>query len=86
MHLLSVVEAFREDRREALQKYPWFPAQYPKLHTMCTGPNFDMNVLKQMLVTKDLLDANELDAHDASVSVGQTLVDRYVKPLVSEEA
>lgn len=82
MHLLSVVEAFRENPEHARREYPWFPEQYPKLHTMCNSPNFDMEILKKMLVAKNLLDANELSAHDASVSVGQALVDRYVKPLV----
>lgn len=84
MHLLSVVQAFRENPTDALREYPWFPEQYPKLHTMCQSPNFDMDILKKMLVAKNLLDANELSAHDASVSVGQALVDRYVKPLVPE--
>lgn len=85
MHLLTVVEAFRENPNDAIKEYPWFPEQYPKLHTMCSNsPNFDMEILKKMLVAKNLLDANELSAHDASVSVGQALVDRYVKPLVPE--
>jgi hypothetical protein len=77
-----VVNAFRKNSASAQIKYPWFPAKYPKLYAMCTGPDFDPTVFKQLLAVKQKLDNQELSEHDASVEFGSALVDTYIKPKI----
>lgn len=41
---------------------------------------FDIDQLKNMLKIRNRMESNGLSQHDASVSVGTLLVDKYVKP------
>lgn len=81
--LLNVVQKFHANPNNAVKKYPWFPKQYPRLYQMCTSPTFDMNMFKKILNAKEKMNKSEISEHDASVEVGQLLVDKYVKPLVT---
>lgn len=78
-----VVNTFRKNPAAAQIKYPWFPEKYPKLYAMCMSPDFDQDVFARLLVAKQKLDSKELNAHDASVEFGTTLVDTYIKPKLS---
>ena len=80
--IYRVVQDFREHADLAHKNYPWFPKQYPRLYSMCTSPAFDMNVLQKMLDAKQQMENSEVSEHEASVNVGQVLVDKYVKPFV----
>jgi hypothetical protein len=80
MDLSATVRAFQNDPQKALEKYPWFPDKYPRLHSVCTRDDFDVRVFDQLMAAKKKLESKELNAHDASVEVGALLVDKYVKP------
>lgn len=75
-----IVNDFRENNITAQRKYPWFASKYPKLYAMCLSPDFDPTVFAQLLTAKQKMDTNELNAHDASVEFGTTLVNTYIKP------
>ena len=59
-----------------------FVTQYPTLFQMAVEPHFDEAKLNMMLVMLDKMAATGLTQHQASVMVGQNLVDAYVKPMI----
>lgn len=66
------------------EKYREFYDSYPILFEMCCKDSFEMNQLKFMLSMRDQVEENKLTQHDASVKVGQRLVDRYVPKDIQE--
>jgi len=53
---------------------------YPSIFKMACEGNMDFVRLKYMLQMIDRVKHNEISEHDASVDVGQKLVDEIVKP------
>jgi hypothetical protein len=62
-----------------------FVKQYPTLFQMCVEPHFDENKLKMMLGVMDKMASSGMSQHQASVIVGQHLVDSYVKPMIESK-
>jgi hypothetical protein len=62
-----------------------FVKQYPTLFQMCVEPNFDEGKLKMMLGVMDKMASSGMTQHQASVIVGQSLVDSYVKPMIESK-
>ncbi len=58
-----------------------FVTQYPTLFQMAMSTTFDERQFTMMLGMLDKM-ANGLSQHEASVRVGQALVDTYVKPMI----
>jgi len=56
-----------------------FAEDYPTLFQKATEPNFDENQLKVMLSLLNRMGSGQLTQHQASMIVGQRLVDKYVK-------
>jgi hypothetical protein len=69
---------YGEKREFFFEKYPEFAEKYPSLFEMCCDDEFDVQQLRFMLDLRDRVQKNHMSQHDASVKVGQTLVDKYV--------
>jgi hypothetical protein len=59
-----------------------FVTQYPTLFQMAVEPHFDESKLNMMLGVMEKM-AGGMTQHQASVIVGQHLVDTFVKPMIS---
>jgi hypothetical protein len=64
-------------------KYPLFKQNYPTLFEKLFDSTFDKKMLNLMLEEKKNIDSNEISRHNASVKIGEVLVDKYVKPMLS---
>ena len=58
--------------------YAEFADKYPAVYKMACGPKIDKQNLEFMLNMLSKIDKKELNQHDASVSVGQMLFEKYV--------
>jgi hypothetical protein len=56
-----------------------FVTEYPTLFQYCAQSNFDYAQLEMMLGMLDKMDKG-MTQHQASIAIGQKLVDKYVKP------
>jgi hypothetical protein len=61
-----------------------FVDQYPTLFQMATNPNFDTRQLDMMLGVMDKMSGG-MSQHQASVIVGQSLVNKFVMPMLKED-
>ena len=59
-----------------------FVTEYPTLFAMAVEPHFDEKQLDLMLGVMDKMAATGMTQHQASVIVGQSLVNKYVKPMI----
>lgn len=66
-------------------KYSLFKQQYPTLFEKLFDPLFDKRLLNLMLEEKTKIDLNTTSQHNASVKIGEILVDKYVKPMLKDE-
>jgi hypothetical protein len=57
-----------------------FAEAYPKLFDMVTRPSYDKAQVRTMLSMLDKMGTGELSQHQASVIVGQKLLNKYVTP------
>lgn len=60
--------------------YDNFKTEYPVLYKMCKSKEFEQKQLEFFLIKLKQIEENKTSEHDASVSVGTLLVDKYVKP------
>ena len=70
----------RESIENIKSSYPEFSEQYPSLLEMITRPSgFDERSLGVMINMLDKMSAGK-SQHEASIQIGQHLLDKYVKP------
>lgn len=70
------LEAFQKKIREEKE---WFFTKYPTLAEMCINSEvFDERALEYMLAQKTHVDGATRTQHEASVSVGEHLADKYI--------
>jgi hypothetical protein len=74
-----------ELKRKYGSKYSSFKEQYPTLFEKLFDPSFDKRLLNLMLEEKTKIDLNAISQHNASVRIGEILVDKYVKPMLKDE-
>jgi hypothetical protein len=60
-----------------------FVEKYPELFKMAVEPNFNEQQFNLMTGLLDKMADGGMSQHQASVIVGQSLVDRYVTPMIS---
>lgn len=84
--IVREIIASRGTEKEKVAKfekvYPDFAMRYSVLFKLACAPDFDMPRLDYMLGLRDQITNNERTLENASVEVGQTLFDHYVKPIV----
>jgi len=70
-----------ESLRTKMQKeYPYISEKFPSIVSISLGDSYDYNRLKFMLNASEKVASNELTEKEASIQVGQVLVDEIVKP------
>ena len=60
--------------------FPEFTEQYPSLLEMLMRPGYDERSLSMMINMLDKMGSNTTTQHEASIKVGQHLINAYVKP------
>jgi hypothetical protein len=73
---LSVIEFITKMR----SKYEYLNNNFKSIFDMCITKHYDYNRLKYMVSLANQVKNDEITEHDASVKVGQVLVDDIVKP------
>jgi hypothetical protein len=63
-----------------VNKYPDEADKYPMLIKSACDPSFDFEKLQWMMNMLNKVNTKELSQYDASVKVGEELVNEYVKP------
>ena len=73
------------DLKEKLSiKYPLL-AEHSSIMTMALSNKYDHNILSYMLNMKEKMDNGDLSEREASINVGQILVDKAVKPSIEKK-
>ena len=68
-----------ETKEMITARVPYFVEIYPELFKKIIG-NHDLTPIQAMLTMLDKMAKGQLSQHQASIQVGQHLVDRYVTP------
>lgn len=79
---------YRDEKKsieEIKNEFIDFSEKYPQLFTMICSDSCDDIILNKMISARRLVQAGQLSQHDASVKVGQDLVNKYVIPAVEKE-
>jgi Lhr-like helicase len=67
-------------RNELKEQYPDFELNYNSLFKLCTSDDYDLNKLTMFIQMASSVQRKEISEHDASVQIGELLVNEYVKP------
>ena len=91
-HIRSTVKQIREmaDKRHSLEDiksvFPEFAEQYPGLFSMILRPEgFDERSLGLMIRMLNTMGEGKASQHEASIKVGQHLLNAYVKPQLDSQ-
>lgn len=70
------------------QRFSSLKESYPTLYKQASEPMSEdaSSILYQLLFQAQRVKNNEVTEHDASVSVGKLLVDKYIVPVVPDSA
>jgi len=85
--LFLIRNEFREkgiSKSALMTTYNSFYTKYEKCFDMICDPQCDDEILNKIIHARQSVINGKKSQHDASVVVGQDLVDKYVKPKVSE--
>lgn len=66
-----------------IAKYPQLYNSFPTIISKACEPNFDFQKFKWMMEMQKKVRNNSISQHNASVEVGERLVDEHVKPHLS---
>tara|TARA_B110000208_G_C11638766_1_gene383631 strand:+ start:573 stop:881 length:309 start_codon:yes stop_codon:yes gene_type:complete len=67
-----------------VSEYPNLHTAFPAIFNIAVGESYDFERLRKMLDLAEKVKTNEVSEHDASVEVGQILVDDIVKPQLNK--
>jgi hypothetical protein len=67
-------------RNELKEQFPDFELNYNSLFKLCTSTDYDLNKLMLFIQMASSVQRKEITEHDASVQIGELLVNEYVKP------
>ena len=92
-NLLKVVEEIchcTHDFDDVKGKFDYYSSNYPNLFTTyptalkkACETNFDLEKFKWMMNMQKSVQNNQISQHNASIEVGERLVDEHVKPKLS---
>jgi hypothetical protein len=71
---------FEKFDKEMQTKYKNLHTTYPSIYKVAMTPKYDYDRLKFMLEMSEKIKSKEITEHDASVKVGEVLVNDIVKP------
>lgn len=75
----------KQSKTQFQTTYPEFFRRCPVLSEKLFDPKMDRGMLRYMLQQKQQIMEQGVTEHDASVNVGNRLVNQYVKPLLNSE-
>ena len=81
--MIRRIERYQSENKtteEIKSLMPEFFAVYPHLFNMVIKPNYDKSQLRTMISMLERMGSGELSQHQASIIVGQKLVNTYVNP------
>jgi hypothetical protein len=70
----------RTIRSELLSQYSDFESNYSSLFKLCTSDDYDLNKLMIFIQMASSIQRKEIAEKDASIKIGELLVNEYVKP------
>ena len=73
-------------KQELKMEYAFFEINNPAIFNISLSPSYNFDRLKKMLILANKVKTDQLSEHDASVQVGQILVDEVVKPQLNKKA
>ena len=73
-----------ETKRKVQEKYRDFSLNYPAIFIMAADGNLDMKRFESMVNMAQRVKDDKISQHDASVKVGESLVNDYVKPKIKD--
>ena len=73
-----------ETKRKVQEKYREFSLNYPAIFIMAADGNLDMKRFQSMVNMAQQVKDDKISQHDASVKVGEQLVNDYVKPKLKD--
>tara|TARA_B100001250_G_scaffold368708_1_gene351599 strand:- start:717 stop:1001 length:285 start_codon:yes stop_codon:yes gene_type:complete len=88
VELLKIRKQFRDENisKDVLQRtHSDFYNKFEHSFDMITNPTCDDNILNKILNAHMAVKNGSISQHDASVSVGQELVDTFIKPQLEEK-
>ena len=71
-------------KRDLMQKYYDFSMKYPVLFLSIINNTFCQEKFNEMVGLATQVNNNKITQHDASVKIGNKLVDEYVKPILKK--
>ena len=69
-----------EFEEKMVNEYSYIKNNFASIYTQCISGHMDLNVITYMINQAKQIQKNKLSNHDASVNVGQKLVDTFIKP------
>lgn len=78
LNLVDFENAMRE-------KHSHFVENYKEIFKSAVTGTLDMTMFKYMLSMLRKMEKGHINERNASIAVGQVLVDKYVKPLIDED-
>jgi hypothetical protein len=73
-----------EFEEKMVKDYSYIKNNFASIFTQCITGHMDLNVITYMINQAKEIQKNKLSNHDASVNVGQKLVDTYIKPNIEK--
>ena len=77
-------DKFKQFESEMILKYNYLYENVNTIFLLSIKGTMDINMLKFMIKQASAIKTNSISNHDASVKVGNELVDKYVKPLIKK--
>jgi len=71
-----------EKEKYFVTKYKTIADEYPMIIKKACDDDFDYAKMFWMIDKKLEVDSQRISQHDASIEVGEVLVDQYIKPIV----
>ena len=83
---MAISSSYNKDtlRNKMQTAYPYIFEKFPSILNIAISDSYNYDRLKFMLNTSAKITANELSERDASIQVGQVLVDDIVKPMLKK--
>lgn len=75
----------KQSKTQFQTTYPEFFRRCPVLSEKLFDPNMDRGMLQYMLKQKQQIMEQGVTEHEASVNVGNRLVNQYVKPMLNSD-
>jgi hypothetical protein len=66
------------------KKYEYLHDNCLTIFTQCMENNMDISILEFMINQIKNIEKNKISKHDASIKVGEKLVEKYVKPMINK--